>query len=158
MRLHSVLRSHRPTTMEGKTIVSIMHRACVKSNRSSLCILLIGYIFRNTASGPPQTGLYANYDLTKELGKGSFATVMQAMSKKNGQFYAVKMIQANKLRGHHTPNAAGIDGPSESAKWAREISIMQTLVHENICQLKEVFFESSNISALPSLLIHSAPF
>ena len=71
---------------------------------------------------------------------------MQAMSKKNGQFYAVKMIQSNKIRGHHSPNSPGLDSPSESAKWAREISIMQGLNHENICQLKEVFFEPCNIS------------
>lgn len=68
------------------------------------------------------------------------------MSKKTGQFYAVKMIQANKLRGHQSPNTGEPLVPDESAKWAREISILEKLCHENICQLKEVFFETSNIS------------
>ena len=43
------------------------------------------YIFRFTAAGPPTAGLYAHYDIGTELGKGSFATVMSAISRETGK-------------------------------------------------------------------------
>jgi ser/thr/tyr protein kinase RAD53 len=109
--------------------------------------LKTGFVYRHTAAGPPTTGLYAHYDLSTELGKGSFATVMKAISRATGKWYAVKMIHDKSVRSpgeqYHGPN-------SKRASFAREISIMENLKHPNICELKEVFYQEDNndISAL----------
>ncbi|THH28784.1 hypothetical protein EUX98_g5407 [Antrodiella citrinella] len=103
------------------------------------------FMFRSTAT-QQKDGLYTHYDLVKELGKGSFATVMLAVNKRTGIDYAVKIIHHSKLRAHSTPNPDALVSPTDSQKWAREISIMETLAHENICQLKEVFFGPSTIN------------
>lgn len=99
------------------------------------------FVYRHTAAGPPTTGLYAHYDLSTELGKGSFATVMKAISRATGKWYAVKMIHDKSVRSpgeqQHGPN-------SRKAAFAREISIMENLKHPNICELKEVFYEEDN--------------
>lgn len=99
------------------------------------------------ASGPPSRGLHRYYDLLHELGKGSFATVMKALHKEDGKWYAVKMIQANKLRsGLSNATLNGINSDDKSNNFAREINILERLTHPNICQLKEVFFERYSIS------------
>ena len=101
--------------------------------------------------------MHKYYDLQHELGKGSFATVMKALHREEDRWYAVKMIQANKLRkglSHASVNGAnganGAQGQGQSNdkanNFAREINILERLQHRNICQLKEVFFESYSIS------------
>ncbi|KAI0699880.1 kinase-like domain-containing protein [Cerioporus squamosus] len=105
------------------------------------------FVFRHTACGPPSRGLYKYYDLQHELGKGSFATVMKALHKEEGKWYAVKMIQANKLRrGLSNASLNGVQSNDKANNFAREINILERLQHKNICQLKEVFFESYNIN------------
>lgn len=102
------------------------------------------------AAGPPTEGLYAHYDVTEELGKGSFATVMKAMSKETGHFYAVKMIQVNHVRT--APSVSEIDGsgarskPDPAVALHKEVKILEQLKHPHICQLKEVFYEEHYIS------------
>ncbi|KAF8993679.1 kinase-like domain-containing protein [Cyathus striatus] len=98
------------------------------------------FIYRHIAGGPPSDGLYAYYDIGTELGKGSFATVMKAMCRRTGEWYAVKMIHERASRnGTHQRK-----GNSNNTVFAREISIMEKLRHPNICQLKEVFFQANN--------------
>ena len=92
----------------------------------------LGFVYRHTAAGLPTEGLYAHYDISTELGKGSFATVRKAVSRTTGELYAVKMIQDSK-RGKGVRNTA----------LAREITIMERLKHPNICELKEVFFQDN---------------
>ncbi|KAH9892439.1 kinase-like domain-containing protein [Cubamyces lactineus] len=105
------------------------------------------FVYRHLASGPPSRGLYRYYDLLHELGKGSFATVMKALHKEEGKWYAVKMIQANKLRkGLSNATLNGVQTNDKSNNFAREINILERLQHPNICQLKEVFFESYSIN------------
>ncbi|RPD54428.1 kinase-like protein [Lentinus tigrinus ALCF2SS1-7] len=105
------------------------------------------FVFRHMACGPPSRGLYKYYDLQHELGKGSFATVMKALHKEEGKWYAVKMIQANKLRrGLSNASLNGVESNDKANNFAREINILERLQHKNICQLKEVFFESYNIN------------
>ncbi|KAK7677517.1 hypothetical protein QCA50_019523 [Cerrena zonata] len=105
------------------------------------------YVFRLLAGGPPLLGLHAHYTIIHELGKGAFATVMKGLSKESGTFYAIKMIQSNKLRAALTHGSSmSHDGPQPTEQFAREISILERLQHPNICQLKEVFFEEANIS------------
>ncbi|KAI0369628.1 Pkinase-domain-containing protein [Pilatotrama ljubarskyi] len=105
------------------------------------------FVYRHMASGPPSRGLHKFYDLMHELGKGSFATVMKALHKEEGKWYAVKMIQANKLRkGLSNASLNGAQTNDKSTNFAREINILERLHHPNICQLKEVFFESYSIN------------
>ncbi|KAF8200853.1 CAMK/RAD53 protein kinase [Pholiota molesta] len=94
------------------------------------------FVYRHTACGSPSHGLYANYDLGIELGKGSFASVKKAIHKYSGTWYAVKMISAAKTVRQ--------SGSSRHATFAREISIMEKLEHRNICKLVEVFFHDDN--------------
>ncbi|KAI8972182.1 Pkinase-domain-containing protein [Trametes punicea] len=105
------------------------------------------FVYRHMASGPPSRGLHRYYDLIHELGKGSFATVMKALHKEEGKLYAVKMIQANKLRkGLSNASLNGVQTTDKSNNFAREINILERLQHPNICQLKEVFFEAYSIN------------
>ncbi|KAG1889963.1 kinase-like domain-containing protein [Suillus subluteus] len=96
------------------------------------------FIYRHTAAGPPQGGLHAQYDISHEIGKGSFATVMKAVSRATGQWYAIKVIQDHKVKRATVNN-------NETA-FAREISILERLHHRNICQMKEAFFEDNSIN------------
>ena len=97
-------------------------------------------MYRHTAGGPPTEGLYAHYDLSTELGKGSFATVRKAMSRTTGKWYAVKMIQESK----NVRNNGDHGHTSRNSIFAREIGIMEKLKHPNICELVEVFFQDNN--------------
>jgi serine/threonine/tyrosine protein kinase RAD53 len=107
-----------------------------------------GFVYRHTAAGPPEQGLYAHYDISTELGKGSFATVMKAISRTSGKWYAVKMIHKDRL---NRPTTDGNGNVSRTASLSREISILEQLKHPNICQLKEVFYQDGDIST--SLLL-----
>ncbi|KAF5320932.1 hypothetical protein D9619_001805 [Psilocybe cf. subviscida] len=94
------------------------------------------FVYRHVAGGPPTSGLYANYDIGLELGKGSFATVRKAVHRETGTWYAVKMIGAAK-----TVRQSGGGGRDRNATFAREIHIMEQLEHRNICKLVETFFQ-----------------
>ncbi|KAJ7084079.1 SMAD/FHA domain-containing protein, partial [Mycena belliarum] len=92
------------------------------------------YIFRDLVSGVIKRELYNSYDMSVELGKGSFATVYKALHISSGEWVAVKVIHETK---RHTGSAAPDNGQS------REITIMQTLRHPNICLLREVFWNAN---------------
>ncbi|KAF5317106.1 hypothetical protein D9611_003775 [Ephemerocybe angulata] len=95
------------------------------------------FIYRHTASGMPTSGFYAFYDVSTELGKGSFATVMKALHRETGVWYAVKMIKDKTNRG----NGGNV---VKNQAIAREIEIMEALKHPNICELREVFVEEDS--------------
>ncbi|KAF8843053.1 Pkinase-domain-containing protein [Paxillus ammoniavirescens] len=102
------------------------------------------FIYRHTAGGPPQGGVHAFYDISHELGKGSFATVMKAISRSTGQWFAIKMIQESKVRRvTATENKSNTD--KEETAFMREIAILESLDHPNICKLKEVFRDQGSI-------------
>ena len=103
-----------------------------------------GFVYRHTAAGPPTEGLYAYYDISTELGKGSFATVMKAMSRTTGDWFAVKMINHSKALRNGEPAGGNNTNAARTSSFAREISIMEKLKHPNICELKEVFFQENN--------------
>ncbi|KAJ7092083.1 CAMK/RAD53 protein kinase [Mycena belliarum] len=92
------------------------------------------YIFRDLVSGVIKRELYNSYDMSVELGKGSFATVYKALHISSGEWVAVKVIHETK---RHTGSAVPDNGQS------REITIMQTLRHPNICLLREVFWNAN---------------
>ncbi|KAI9455364.1 kinase-like domain-containing protein [Lactarius psammicola] len=99
------------------------------------------YIYRHLA--PLElTGIHAHYDMAHELGKGSFATVMKAMARETGEWWAVKIIHGNKVRGGNNNNQnqnQNCGGNQYLQSFAREISILETLDHPNICRLRETF-------------------
>jgi serine/threonine/tyrosine protein kinase RAD53 len=88
-------------------------------------------------SGSPRTdGVHAHYDITNELGKGSFATVMKAVERSTGEWYAIKIITEKPNRPIER----------DRSQFYREIDIMKKLKHSNICELKEVFYQDNGIS------------
>ncbi|EKM80931.1 hypothetical protein AGABI1DRAFT_37595 [Agaricus bisporus var. burnettii JB137-S8] len=94
------------------------------------------FIFRLMSGGDPEDGIHAHYDLTHELGKGSFATVMKAIERRTGEWFAVKIITDK----HNRP------GDQNRVAFTREIEIMKKLKHPNICELKEVFYQANALS------------
>jgi ser/thr/tyr protein kinase RAD53 len=102
------------------------------------------------AAGPPTQGLYAHYEITEELGKGSFATVMKALCRENGHWYAVKMIHNKNLKRSVTKHINGHTVSVDPSKALhKEVQILQRLQHPNICQLKEVYYEENYVRKLP---------
>jgi len=96
------------------------------------------YIYRHLA--PLElTGVHAHYDMAHELGKGSFATVMKAMARETGEWWAVKIIHGNKVRGGNNNQNQNGGGNQHLQSFAREIGILETLDHPNICRLRETF-------------------
>ncbi|KXN90631.1 putative serine/threonine-protein kinase fhkC [Leucoagaricus sp. SymC.cos] len=100
------------------------------------------FIFRLMSGSPPTDGVHAHYDFTSELGKGSFATVMKAIERSTGKWYAIKIITEKHNR------------PSDQSRFAfsREIDIMKRLKHPNICELKEVFYQDNGINLVLELV------
>jgi ser/thr/tyr protein kinase RAD53 len=93
------------------------------------------YIFRQFTGDKLLRGLNAHYDMARELGKGSFATVMKALHRQSGVYYAIKIIHGSKIRG-------GDDKRMQA--FMREITILESISHENICTLKERFYEEGD--------------
>ncbi|KAI0088050.1 kinase-like domain-containing protein [Irpex rosettiformis] len=109
------------------------------------------FIYRHLAAGPPTEGLYAHYDITEELGKGSFATVMKALCRESGKWFAVKMIAMNHVKAAaHMTTTTDASGnrsrPDPTITLQKEVKILERLKHPNICQLKEVFYEDDYIN------------
>ncbi|KAF8127745.1 kinase-like domain-containing protein [Mycena galopus ATCC 62051] len=98
------------------------------------------FIFRDLMSGVVKRALYDSYDLSIELGKGSFATVYKALHKASGQWVAVKIIHETKR--HNAPAAATVSDAARTRQNC-EIHVMETLQHPNICQLREVFWNAN---------------
>ena len=100
-----------------------------------------------------ERGLECFYELQHELGSGSFAKVIKALHRTEGKWYAIKMINASKLRrGMSAATVRGLQDDDKASNFAREINILEKLQHPNVCQLKEVFYEKYNISAYASPL------
>jgi serine/threonine/tyrosine protein kinase RAD53 len=102
-----------------------------------------GFIFRQTTA-PAPVGIWAHYDIGEELGKGSFATVLKALHRADGKWYAVKMMQIDRKRlqkGDEADEHGNVKKP-----FKREIEIMETLRHRNICRMREVFIAPDTLS------------
>lgn len=99
---------------------------------SSSCLSSLGFIFRLLAGGEPKEGLYSEFDLMQELGKGTFATVMKALERATGIERAIKMI-------HNKPTGSPESEENRRKQLVREIEIMKSLKHPNICGLHKVF-------------------
>ncbi|KAJ7282629.1 kinase-like domain-containing protein, partial [Mycena rebaudengoi] len=93
------------------------------------------FVFRDLVTGIVKRELYKYYDMSVELGKGSFATVYKALHMTSGEWVAVKVIHETKRQTNLTS-----DG---KAKASREINVMESLQHPNICGLREVFWNAN---------------
>ncbi len=155
MSSRSVHRSHSPGRMRTTVralLLSVAVGGVAENER-------LGFIFRHLAGGGPNTGLYAHYELTEELGKGSFATVMKAMSKSTGQWYACKMIHVKQVRASVRVDGNGAKERIDPyAAVHKEVQILGQLRHPNICQLKEVFSDETYISTYTiSIVVNVLP-
>ncbi|KAI0762166.1 kinase-like domain-containing protein [Trametes elegans] len=109
------------------------------------------YIYRHRAYSPPTHGLYKSYNMRRELGRGTFATVVKALHRAEGKFYAVKVIEASMLRGDWSRAILG-HAPERLDEISREIAILQRLEHRNICALKEFFLEGYTLNLVLELV------
>ncbi|KAI0058110.1 kinase-like protein [Artomyces pyxidatus] len=94
------------------------------------------FIYRHLAGPTHVDPVHEKYELASELGKGSFATVMRAVEKQTGEWWAVKIIHGSKVRGN--------DAQQKITAFAREISILESLHHPNICRLRETFMPAAD--------------
>ncbi|KAI0820069.1 kinase-like domain-containing protein [Trametes gibbosa] len=101
------------------------------------------YIYRHAAYSRPAHGLYQQYDLHDQLGKGSFATVVKALRRDDGKWYALKVIDLKRLRKEYDHV---MSGTVEVETISKEIGILQRLQHPNICELKDFFLDGSSLS------------
>ncbi|KAJ6594547.1 kinase-like domain-containing protein, partial [Mycena capillaripes] len=92
------------------------------------------YTYRDLVS--EQRDLYKKYDLSVELGQGAYARVYKALQKRTSKWVAVKVIHQT-MRLNLTP--------ADEAGAIREISIMRTLRHPNICAFLD-YFDNENKS------------
>ncbi|KAJ4490920.1 Pkinase-domain-containing protein [Lentinula aciculospora] len=94
------------------------------------------FIFRHSASGKqPEDGFYGLYDSHDQLGRGTFASVVRCLERKTGILWAAKMF-SNLLT---TGGSGSLGSRSNEKMVSREISILETLSHPNVCFLKETF-------------------
>ncbi|KAF7794097.1 hypothetical protein EIP86_005227, partial [Pleurotus ostreatoroseus] len=93
-----------------------------------------GYYFRTTIL-PDDASLESLYHLIDLIGEGSFGRVYKAVNRDTGRIYACKVVvmQSYKRRLYGTEVA--------SAQIMQEISVVVTLQHPNICQIKEWFYD-----------------
>ncbi|KAJ7782479.1 kinase-like domain-containing protein, partial [Mycena maculata] len=89
------------------------------------------FIFRDFVSTVIRREIYKYYDLSVELGKGSFATVYKALHMATSDWVAVKVIHETKRQP--TPTSGSNPGNT------REIKIMEHLAHPNICRQADRF-------------------
>ena len=95
------------------------------------------------AKQSPTEGIYRFYDLHHGLGQGAFATVVKALHRIEGKWYAIKSFPGEKLQQFLNRKSHGVDMMESTARHlTREINVLQRLRHRNICQLKEAFIDS----------------
>lgn len=68
---------------------------------------------------------------------------MRALRRDDGKWYAVKIIDLNKLRKDWSHVVAETKDIDEISK---EISILQRLQHPNVCELKDFFVDGTSLS------------
>ncbi|KAG7439582.1 kinase-like protein [Guyanagaster necrorhizus] len=98
------------------------------------------YIFRMVAGGNKLEGVHVDYEISHELGKGAFATVVKAMSRTTGEWVAIKMIREKRPQGSTSV--------TKQTQFNREINIMTALSHPNICEMKSVYYHQDGSTNL----------
>ena len=106
-----------------------------------------GFIFRHRACRTMGEGLDRFYDLLSVLGTGFSGTVMKALQREEGNWYAVKIIPASKLRKAITESSVNAVTTHTIPSALKQIfDTIQRLQHQNICEFKEFFYETQEIS------------
>lgn len=86
-----------------------------------------------------------NYALGDEIGRGGFSVVYRATSKKNGNAWAVKIIEKSLLQ-------------DDIKLLRREIAIMKKVDHKNILRLKEIYEDGAKVYIVMELVEGSELF
>lgn len=98
------------------------------------------------------TAFYQKYEPKEILGKGISSTVRRAVSKENGDSYAVKIIDVSQ-------ELVDSDGLNLREQTMREINILRTVAgHENIIELLDVFESSTYIFLIFELAVNGELF
>ncbi|OJT05262.1 hypothetical protein TRAPUB_3926 [Trametes pubescens] len=103
------------------------------------------YTFHLVAPGEvPTRAMYKKYDVRGgELGRGAFGAVIKALHMEEGKYYAIKMIQHDKVE----------PGTDLSDTMLREVAVMQRVGrHRHICHLKEFFAEEDELALVLELV------
>ncbi|KAF8210285.1 kinase-like domain-containing protein [Mycena galopus ATCC 62051] len=77
----------------------------------------------------------------EEIGDGCFARVYKAYDRQEGNIYAVKAIRASDSR-KFTYNEDGETVTPQQVNVQREIDLMKTLAHPNVCRLQDYFWNA----------------
>ena len=109
------------------------------------------------ANQRPSEGLYRHYDVQHVLGRGAYATVVKAMHRMEGKWYAVKMFSGDRLREmlcSSRERDVNVERRMEDTRrhLRQEVRILQSLKHPYICRLKEAFYEAYSVSTYRVLL------
>ena len=86
------------------------------------------------------------YELGKEIGRGGFSVVVEAVEKKTGDKYAIKCIKKTMVEG------------DDIKLLRREIKIMKRVSHSNILKLFEVFEDEDEFFLVMELLVKPNDF
>lgn len=88
------------------------------------------------------------YDLKRDIGKGKFAVVYEAVHRQTGKHFAVKVV-SKALMENNT---------HEQEALRAEIAIMKLVTHKNVIHMKEVFEDHNNIYIVMPLIPHGDLF
>ncbi|KAI5480399.1 ser/thr/tyr protein kinase RAD53 [Pseudohyphozyma bogoriensis] len=93
------------------------------------------YFFQGPASAASveRTGVYAEYDVREQIGKGSFATVNKGIRRSDGKMVAIKIIMKARFASN----------PKTMEMIRREVEIMKALDHK-YCVRYVDFFEDAD--------------
>ena len=92
------------------------------------------FIFRYTRNRDTN-GFRQQYTISKQLGKGHFATVYLAVEKSTGTYFAVKKFEKR-------------SGPGEKSKidgLQQEIAVLMGVSHPNVLCLKDTYYEKDRV-------------
>jgi serine/threonine protein kinase len=81
-------------------------------------------------------GIVEDYVIGKELGKGAYAIVKQALHKPTNKKFAVKIYEKSKLFD-----------PQKSSSVKKEIQILKKIDHPNIVKMHEVLETSKQVNS-----------
>ncbi|KAJ7782480.1 kinase-like domain-containing protein [Mycena maculata] len=99
------------------------------------------FTFHDLAS--PKRGVVLEYDIQEELGRGCYGQVFKAYARRDGSVFAVKCIGAVKsLKLEWNERGETVSNHPLEIQIRREIDIMKTLDHPNICRLQTYYWNA----------------
>ncbi|KAF7377892.1 Pkinase-domain-containing protein [Mycena sanguinolenta] len=99
------------------------------------------FIFRDLVSNLERRPCDKSYEIHNEIGRSSFVTVYKALHRVSGDWVAVKVIHVPQRQDDPSGTAMASHGaPTRST---HEINVMSSLRHPNICELREIFYNTN---------------